>query len=343
MKTSFNVLNPPPASAAILTLLAGPLILPLGHASAQTAQPQLIHATFHPTVSQSMLGHIGVVSTSSIPRFVIQRPVTKAKAAQEHAEAGFNWGMSEGAVERNLQSYSAAGPAGVMLAGPEVLLRSATAIGGRVYGNLVGVSTGRFRNADKVMTAMEQDLNLQDSLRTRVVDELLRRGAGPVALIQKPFPPGLETEFRRMATMMCATLAWVPAGATPDTYLAGQGMDTKLELELLRPALTGEAIHNPSLHFRLGVRARLVRLSDGLELASCALNYRGTKHKFTRWAAQDAQLFKAELEHCFDSVGRMIVDELFAQVPRVGSRESFASNTPVSAILERTTPELPNP
>jgi hypothetical protein len=154
-------------------------------------------------------------------------------------------------------------------------------------------------------------LSLQDELRTRVVQRITERTSLPVKLVRKPFPSGQEAEFSRMSCVMAGTLAWLPPGQTAADYLAAQGVDTILELQLIHPGLKGTGKINPSLALCVDVRARLRAGGNGRELWQGTAQYRSAKHKFARWGADKAQLFQRELDCCFASIAEQIVDQLF--------------------------------
>ena len=109
----------------------------------------------------------------------------------------------------------------------------------------------------------------------------------------------------------CATLAWLPKGQTAQDYLASQRIDTALEIQILNSGLKGNGGVNPALALCAEVRATLVRVRDGRELASVPLKYHSPKHKFTQWAANDARLFREEIERCNQNVAEEIAKEIF--------------------------------
>ena len=114
-----------------------------------------------------------------------------------------------------------------------------------------------------------------------------------------------------MSCVMASTLAWLPRGQSAADYLAGQGIDTVLELQLIHPGLKGTGKINPPLALSVDVRARLLEAGSGRELWHCTAQYRSAKRKFTEWAAGEAQLFRRELDLCFGSLAEQVVHQLF--------------------------------
>lgn len=112
--------------------------------------------------------------------------------------------------------------------------------------------------------------------------------------------------------------------------------DTVLELFLYEPNVsspTAEGI-NPALGLSLGLRVRLLDARTGAELYYDYLDYRGPRHKFVAWAADDALVFRAELERCLAHLSREIVAQIFTR-----PAEQTASRSDLAALgIERRAP-----
>jgi len=228
------------------------------------------------------LGTIGIVSTSTVPNFSIQRPLSKGKASRELGErfAALGCGLP----------LTVAG--GVM---------------GQAVGALAGVSEAGFAIADNALDRAVAESDMPEQLRNQVLQLIGEPSGGRVVLVKKPLPDGAAPEFGRLSGVRRATLAWLPKGQSAQDYLASQGIDTVLEIQLLHPGLRGNGDVNPSLTLCTEVRASLVRVRDGRELASVPLKYQSTKHKFTEWGANGARLFREEIERCNQTVAQEIV------------------------------------
>jgi len=170
--------------------------------------------------------------------------------------------------------------------------------------------------ADDALDRAVAESDMPEQLRV-LVDELLReQNGGRVVLVRKPLPEGVGPEFARLSSVRCATLAWLPKGQTAQEYLASQGIDTALEIQVRNSGLKGNGGVNPSLALCAEVRTSLVRVRDWRELASVPLKYQSQKHKFTQWAAEDARLFREEIERCNKTVSEEIVRQLiFKRAP----------------------------
>ena len=88
---------------------------------------------------------------------------------------------------------------------------------------------------------------------------------------------------------------------------------TALEIQVRSAALKGKGTVNASLALCVEAQATLFRAEDGAELYSCPVHYRSEERQFTQWAAHDAQLFRQELQRCYQDVGASIVDQLVAR------------------------------
>ena len=112
--------------------------------------------------------------------------------------------------------------------------------------------------------------------------------------------------------------------------------DTVLELMVYEPNISsssGEGI-NPGLALHLGLRVRLLDARFGRELYYDYLDYRGPKHTFVNWAADDAHVFHAELERSLAHLSAEVVAQFFTR-----PTEQPASRTALAALgIERRPP-----
>jgi hypothetical protein len=69
---------------------------------------------------------------------------------------------------------------------------------------------------------------------------------------------------------------------------------------------------NPALTYSAKVEVDVTRVSDGALLHSGHLDYRGHQMRFTEWAANDAQAFRAETERARRAFAWAIMEQLFA-------------------------------
>jgi hypothetical protein len=101
--------------------------------------------------------------------------------------------------------------------------------------------------------------------------------------------------------------------------------DAAIHIRITSTALTGEGEHNPRLSLCIKGEADIVRLSDGVKLCSFPMEFHSEKHRYTKWAANDADLFRKELKHGYSELGKALADRLVTRgiVPPEGSRAPF--------------------
>jgi hypothetical protein len=247
------------------------------------------------------LGTIGIVSTGTFPALSIQRPLTKTEASRELGEQFSALGGDEETV-RGFTTATLGGGLFIVLAG---------GLFGEAAGKMAGVPQRRLTVAEDALDRAVAESDMQEQLRTQVRKLVGERGDDRVVLVKKPLPEGVGPGFALLSCVRCGTLAWLPKGQSVQNYLTGQGIDTVLEIQFLNSGLKGNGGANPSMALSVDVRASLVRVRDGRELASVPLKYKGTKHKFTAWAANDARLLREEIQLCNQTMAEAIARELF--------------------------------
>jgi hypothetical protein len=185
---------------------------------------------------------------------------------------------------------------------------------GQTAGAFAGVPEHRFAMADNALDRAMAESDMPEQLRNWVLQLIGEPSSGRVVPVKKPLPDGAAPEFASLSGVRSATLAWLPKGQSAQNYLASQGIDTVLEIQILHPGLRGDGGVNSSLALCVEVRASLVRVRDGRELASVPVKYQSKKHKFTEWAAHEARLFREEVERCNQTVAEEIAAEISAKL-----------------------------
>jgi hypothetical protein len=268
------------------------------------------------------LGVVGIISTSTVPRISIQRPLLKNQATQmmrEDVQAGA-WPIISHITEalQPILGWGNSEAIALLTVAPAVIPASLV---GQTFGAVKGVTVASFEKADEPLTQLAGEADLQESLRNRVLEQVRGITSHPVVLVKKPFPKDNEKEFSRMSCVMSGTLAWVPPGQTPQYYLISDGIDTALEIQLIYPALKAEQIINPAMAFDTEVRARLTKVRDGKEIYSCSIKYQSEKRKFVEWSSKNAQPLRDELDRFCQYATSEIVERL--------SVRSWPSNNPM--------------
>ena len=93
--------------------------------------------------------------------------------------------------------------------------------------------------------------------------------------------------------------------------LRDRGIDTVLELSVPILGLRGEWTVNPPVTTFLSIRTRLIRTENSTVVYDSTVLCVGGTQRFTEWAANNAETFRAELTRCYQSLGSKIVEEVF--------------------------------
>ena len=243
-------------------------------------------------------GAIGIYSTAMVSRVTLQRPLTKDEAGSE-ALSDTEW-MFDG-LQNNpnlmicLPSIAAAIPVSLWLQGKALVC---------------GLTDRKFNQAEAQMTAAVRETRPHEDLANQVAQQLEPRTSQPVMLVAKPLSPDADEEGVMIQCVARGTLAWLPNGQTPASYLAGEEVDTALEIQVISATLAGKEGVNPPMALCVEAEARLLRARDGQEIYSCPIHYRSQERKYVQWAAHDAQLFRQELQTCYRELGTIIVNQL---------------------------------
>jgi hypothetical protein len=148
------------------------------------------------------------------------------------------------------------------------------------------------------------------------------QAAMSLALHDNPLEPGVEAQLQQLAVKK-RSRNFVPV---PETIrarlngnaitkeslqaLAGSGMDSVMCLQVDSKRFVPGAGLNPPMAVDINLRVLILRVSDGQTLFDKTLEYQGEKLQFTRWGANRARLFRAELEVAQRTLAAAIFDEL---------------------------------
>lgn len=246
------------------------------------------------------LGRIGVVTFSNTQRVRLQVPDSKSDLEQETPSFQV---VTPRMVAQKI------GPVG---GGPEAAVAGALCIATpivvmaiapfaqklrRAYGLVVADTAPAVAAARATLDATVAGTRFEEQLRAQVLADLQRK-ASPVSVTVASGRDGAADQY---------------------TALARRGIDTVLEIAIYEPSLEGREGINPGLGLTVDVRVRLIMTQGGQELYYDYLEYRGSKHRFTVWAANDAQPFRDELARCIARLSDEIVTQLFVRDPAAGA------------------------
>jgi len=192
-------------------------------------------------------------------------------------------------------------------------------------GAVRGVAGRTYRAADSQMSAAALAGRPTAALAKVIAQEIAPRSSESVVLLDNPRDARIQPTLARHAAIKPVPVNW--SGDSTGIHPAG---DRLLEIEVLSAALKGGDGANPSLAVHLEARATLLRADDGREIYSCPVHYRGIARKFTAWAANDARLFREELDHGYRELSGTVIDQLVARrliAPGQNSNSFLADNT----------------
>jgi hypothetical protein len=246
-------------------------------------RPQVKTPLF-PKFTEAELGTVAVVSAFFDPEFKCpHKPMTKGKAAGVGALEGFFASIQGGAMGGN-----------PLVGALGIALSPVFAAGGAIYGAIEGETTKTIRKTEETLNHCVAAFRAQEVMQERVLSLVRERSRCTFVVPDQCGPNVLDEE-------------------TSYDSLVQKGVDTVLEISVRKFGLWREkdAI-DPPLSLFMTVSIRLIRVKDNAALSSQTFRYESEeKQKFTKWAKNDAQPFKEELDRCFKSLAQRIVVELF--------------------------------
>jgi hypothetical protein len=250
--------------------------------AAKTPPPRLAPET------RAQFGTIAVVPARFAPEADL---LTPAKGALRGTGRGLGAGYKATEGLENLVPTSGDGLAGLVIGtGVLAIVATSTLIGG-VYGAVAAEPKATVEELEAVLKKAMAAMEVQKALGANIVEygQAEMRYAFRLLLDQGPRSAKSEVDYRP---------------------LSGYGVDTLLQVNVLKFGLQGEQSVNPPLHLIMAVQTKLIRDADSTSLYERTFDYSSEDHKFTEWAANDAQLFRATVAGAYREVSEDIVIEL---------------------------------
>jgi hypothetical protein len=237
-------------------------------------------------------GKICVVSARFQPETNFKKP--RGKIASAAAGAGIGV-LIVGEVVGGIVAIDP--PSIILIAYPPVAAGIGCAVGGAaliggVVGAVQGESSKKIKETEKTLNHLVAELRIQETMREQFVSVFRKHTRDSFYLIQGKGPNAPDEEISY-------------------AFLTDEGIDTVLELSVLRFGLWGESGLNPPLTFFMTVRAKVIRVKDSSIIYSHTFRYEGTYQKFTDWASGNGQLFREEFKQCYPTLANDIVAKLF--------------------------------
>ena len=254
-------------------------------------------ATTHkaPTPEErATFGTIGIARASYLPETKFDVP---AKGRPDGAVKGAGiafFGVLAGGMQGGA---GGAGPGAGLYLVFLAALASAAAPVGAVVGAIKAMPADEAAASEKLAKEILERMRTQEVLR----DEVIRAG--------------IETSGHRLIPVDGVGPSSADNVVTYES-LAGKGIDTVLEVALLRIALESEMWgSDPPLKFALKARCRLIRVPDGTVIDDHEYRTLSVYRKFSVWGVDNAALLGREYEEGYRKLVADIVQRIFLSPP----------------------------
>jgi uncharacterized membrane protein len=237
------------------------------------------------------LGSIAVVHTNFTPEIMLDKPAK-----------GWLAGAGRGSVNWMGKVFSwpftQAGPpictgqgCGLALLMVLALTTSVATIGGMAGGVVGAVKAEPAKKVDEAENIIKEaiaKLKIQETFRNHVAREAQQDKRGRFTILEGYGPTSLDQKA---------------------TYrnLADRGIETILQISIVRIGLIGKWEVNPQLQLEMAVQVKIIRARDDKELYSDIFLYTGKSRKFSEWCADNAQALNDELEQCYSVLAEDII------------------------------------
>ncbi len=238
------------------------------------------------------LGRIGIVSSRSQPEMNFKEPKGRLAGAVTGAGRGAAIvGSSSGGGGTG--GGGGLGDAAGGLLYPFVVLAAmgAGAVVGGTVGAIQGESAKAIRDTEATLNEAIIELRIQEIMRDLIYESARRKAHNSIVLVEDTGPG-------------------TPDERTDYLALRERGINTVLEVRVLRIGLWGETGINPRLNFFMTVNAKCIRIVDSHELYDRTFRFEGAAHKFVEWGLNDGEAFRGEFERGCHSVANEIAEQL---------------------------------
>ena len=243
---------------------------------------------------RAQFGTIGIVSKRSNPKIQFHPEFSKGRLSG--AGKGFSMGIGAGALYGAVIGATTSTPTAGLLA--PFLVPGVAAIGGAV-GGVTGGIVGAI-NAVPKEEAQKIEASIKIAFDGRDIQKTMSASV---------FKNSLELPDTTFVLLKEEDMAI----STPYNFnlLRERGIDTILELNVKSGGFKEGKGKNPLIVFFMKVDTTLIRKMDGEEIYSKEFEYKSSRHHSTDWLDVDAQMFRDEIDNCFNELPRQIVEELF--------------------------------
>ena len=282
-----------------------PLLPPLKLAGlTRQATPRLV------PVADTGWDALGIFATSHVARVSVQH------MADDQPELPVSVEQTESALDGMTQHPNY----GVSL--PAIAVAVPLSLGNQLVEVFKRVSPAKAREASSNLSRAAREDRLDEEVAFEVAQQLAPQTAQPVLLVKGLLPSPGESDL--LETNPDSPRMQFVSQRPKAARLAG----TAIHVRITHAALTGKGELNPRLRLCVKGEADVVRLSDGVKLCSFPMEYSSATHRYTQWAARDAELFRKELKRGYGELGKALAERLVSRgiVPPERARSALLAN-----------------
>ena len=270
-----------PTRVALLILVVFVQLLVFSCATAQKKEQAIVYS--QKEEFRTNLGKIGILSASFKPGMEFRKPMTKGAAALRGVG---KWGLFP--IKMAFEHPFLDGAYTLIIISP------VAAVVGGIVGAVEGESSAKIKRSDDALKGYLATLNFQEIMRERFLSTAREHTQYPFVTLEVQGPKTLDEEV------------------TYDSLLY-RDIDTVLEIRVRSCDLSGtrRAVH-PYLYLHMVVGTRFIRIRDGKVLYSPNFTYESFDlNQFSGWAANNAQLFKEEVDRGFQFLAKRIMGAVY--------------------------------
>ncbi len=186
-------------------------------------------------------------------------------------------------------------------------------LAGGVAGAFQATPSKEVRFSEEVITTAIASLNMQEDLCRRVSEVAQSKTLNHILLIAEQNPPVAEEKDRY-------------------SPLAAKGIDTVLEISVLRLALAGDWDIDPPLQYQMISHLSLIRAVGGARMYETDIGYQGKSVTFAAWADNNAQALFEQMDEALQTTAESIVRKVFLVNPEPAIETSGPHHRPDSLI-----------
>lgn len=258
------------------------LVFPLG--CAQTAKQ----------IPKYELGSVGVVHGNFTPKVILDKPARGWLAGAGRGSA--NWAGKAFAAPFSggggRCSGDGCGIAALIILALAVTAATVGGIAGGVAGAVKAEPAKKVDEAESIINEAIAKLKIQETFRDHFVKEAQEKTRGRFTVLEGYGPASIDQK---------ATYG----------HLANRGIDTIVQISVIRFGLTGKWEINPLLSLEMDVQVKVIQVRDEKELFSEIFHYTGGQQLFSEWCVDNARPLNDEFDLCYRSFSDKIITALF--------------------------------